>query len=302
MPGSVIVSWRFDSATGLVTMTPSLSRRHILLGISAVGAATIVPAAFAGRTVAYNNSTVVSASDKTTDLVVEWADATLNGRSVLDRSGGELTMDATDVLPGDHGRVLFRVGVADGSSPASISFGLRAKYPENGRNDPERRAGDTSGDVGELQDHLETTVWYGEGAFGVRDLGATNGAHDIGERVLSSGTLTQVVTDLDASGTGGHDGRALAGGRCLAPRRSVSLGLKWSVPKGTGNAIQSDGVVLAFVFDASPCDGISRTPKTSVNGALTGDHGTNSRNKYNLIEVSRPRVCQPTDRGVRNRD
>lgn len=220
--------------------------RRRLLSSAVVGAAasTTSLAIVSSDAVAYQSSTTV---DSNPAVRVDWRE-TYNG-SVVD-DGDETAdgpvLDIGNAQPGDSGTLAFRVSPEDDEAvSASMSLTLDDNA-ENGRNEPERVAGDTTGDRGELADALEVSAWYDTGSFGVSGLGGCDGDLDAAETTLVDGSLV----DADAALA---EGVAL-GGDCLDPSNAVCVGISWSLPSSTGNRIQGDSVETSLSFTVESCD------------------------------------------------
>jgi hypothetical protein len=237
---------------------PPYTRRGVLasLGIGGVGAASLPLLADAGPYTSYT----YAQSPGDDRVQVAWYE-TYNG-SVLEhqRGTGGATANETldpdrapnyvpevsgpvvsleDVMPGDSGSLAIGIQLAErpeGSNPISLDLtGTIAANEENGRTEPERKAGDSSDAVGELADRIEATVWIDDGPFrcdGIRLLDTT----------LAEGTLTDVIGAL-------ADGTRLCTG-CFGVRPHHCLGIEWSLPAGTGNVVQTDGVEFELAIEA----------------------------------------------------
>lgn len=220
--------------------------RRRLLSTAAVGAsasATIL-AVGSSDAVAYESSTTV---DDDPALRVDWRE-TYNG-SVVD-AGDESTegpaLSIGNATPGDSGTLAFRVTPENGSEGVNASFALSlTANDENGRNEPERAAGDTTADRGELGDALEVAAWYDTGAFGVSGLGGCDGDRDTAETLLVDGSLVDADAALSEGVPLGDD--------CLAPDSSVCVGISWSLPRSVGNRIQGDSIETSLSFTVESC-------------------------------------------------
>ncbi len=222
-----------------------LSRRR-LLGSAALAGATSVAglAALTSDAVAYQSSTTVGSDPS---VRVDWRE-TYNG-AVVDRgddSNGPV-LDVGNAQPGDSGTVAFRV-TPDTDQNARVWFSLAlTANSENGRNEPERSAGDATGDRGELADALDVAVWYDTGSLGVLGLGGCDGDRDAAETTLVNGSLVEADEAL-------ADGVPL-GGDCIASDGGVCVGVSWSLPAETGNRIQGDSVATSLSFTVGSCGG-----------------------------------------------
>jgi len=220
-----------------------LSRRRLLESAALGGAASVTGlTALASDTVAYQSSTV----EGDPSIRVDWRE-TYNG-SVVDGDGTATgpALDIGNAHPGDSGTLAFRVSPEDDKAVrASMSLTLTANS-ENGRNEPELVAGDTTADRGELADALEVSAWYDTGSFGVSGLGGCDGDLDAAETTLVDGSLV----DADAALAEGVP----LGGDCLDPSNAVCVGIAWSLPRSVGNRIQGDSVGTSLSFTVEPCD------------------------------------------------
>jgi hypothetical protein len=222
-----------------------LSRRRLLGAAAAGGAASATGVALlSSDAVAYQSSTTVGSEPA---IRVDWRE-TYNG-SVVDAGDETAEAPALDIgtaQPGDSGTLAFRVAPGPDSEPvhASVSLSLTAN-DENGVNEPERAAGDTTTDRGELADALEVAAWYDTGSFGVPGLGGCDGNRDAAETTLVDGSLV----DADAALSEGVP----LGGDCLDPDSAVCVGMAWSLPESVGNRIQSDGVETSLSFTVESC-------------------------------------------------
>lgn len=223
-----------------------LTRRR-LLSTAVVGASVSVTGLTMASSdaVAYQSSTTV---DSDPAIRVDWRE-TYNGSGVDagDGTTDEPALNIGNAHPGDSGTLAFRVTPEDDDRgvSASMSLALTANN-ENGRNEPERSAGDTTDERGELADALNVAVWYDTGSLGVSGLGGCDGDLDVAETVLVDGSLV----DADAALAEGVP----LGGDCLDPTSAVCVGISWSLPRSVGNRIQGDSVETSLSFTVEPCD------------------------------------------------
>lgn len=247
-----------------------LSRRQLLAAGAGVGGLGLAGGALAGVAsgrVQHDRSFQVEGPGL--DLIVNWAEW-YNGARVedqgesVDADGPILTL--RNVLPGDSGRLHFGLEL-DGETSSVDNTRLEMQllspadtYAENGVNEPERAAGDVTTDRGELQDHLQVSVWYDVGivAEGVGIAGQCDGRRDVGEPVISEGSLLEVSgalgdwVPLDARpGTPGTD--------CLTGDDELCIGVEWSLPDDVpgvdDNVVQGDSAEVRLGFRAADCQG-----------------------------------------------
>ncbi|WP_336036690.1 hypothetical protein [Halobacterium yunchengense] len=222
-----------------------LSRRQLLGAVAGAGSAALVGVtALSSNAVAYEQTATVG-SDPT--VRVDWRE-TYNGavREDGDEDADGPVLHVGNAQPGDSGSLAFRVRPETGGG-ARVLFSLAVtENAENGRNEPERAAGDETPDRGELGDALDVAVWYDTGSFGVPGLGACDGDRDTAESTLVDGSLL----DADAALA---DGVRL-GGDCLASDDGVCVGVEWALPATAGNRIQGDSVATDLAFTVEPCD------------------------------------------------
>jgi len=219
--------------------------RRRLLSAAGVGVAFgTALTAFSGDTVAYQSSTTMGDD---VEIRVEWRE-TYNGSVVEsgDESAEGPVLHVGNAQPGDSGTLAFRVA-PETAGGARVTFSLSVtENAENGRNEPERKADDDTPSRGELGDAVDVSVWYDTGAFGVSELGGCDGDQSTAETTLVDGSL------LDADDALANGVRL--GGDCLSGDEGVCLGLEWSLPASSGNAIQGDSVETDLSFTVEPCD------------------------------------------------
>jgi len=205
------------------------------------------------------------------DLLVDWKEW-YNGEtretqetptSRSDTSNALITLP--DVKPGDSGKAAIGLSVAAAQgNPPPMELEMRIRElptsrQENGRNEPERKAGDTTDDVGELQEYLDVFVWYDTG-IQIEDApiyGACDAAFNSGDTELADGSLADVsVTSadgpwrtLDANPSNPADPS-----RCLRPNEALCLSFEWAVSGDENvNVVQSDSVSFNIEFRARQC-------------------------------------------------
>jgi hypothetical protein len=143
-----------------------------------------------------------------------------------------------NVLPGDSGVVVLGIEAEDGGTPANVRVRpILTANDENGRTEPEQRAGDGTAASGELADAVRLAVW--------RDDAPTRACD--GERGVSDTTIVEdsLRTVSDRFGANGID----LG--CLDPGDARCLGFAWRFDGG--NDVQGDSVTFDVVVDAVDC-------------------------------------------------
>jgi len=251
----------------------SVSRRRILAAVGGVGAlylgADRAGAVF-GDPVELNQRTVNGTyarehefTDAPPRIALSWREV-VNGQvredttdSVAETGGVGLIVDEA-VMPGDSGAVTMRAELLERDTEtqnAELYLVYRlTETAENGINDPEREAGDTSPDDGELDDYAEISVWIDDGLLGGN--GELEALPIIGDDPVASGTLAEVATSEltgnPAENTGGY--QLSAGGEtCLPPGSEVYVSFEWRIPESVGNIIQGDSATFQLAFDPRPC-------------------------------------------------
>lgn len=158
-------------------------------------------------------------------------------------------IELDDVLPGDVGTVSFRLRNPEDSAStveSKLSLDL-SETAENERIDPENEAGDTTADEGELQDFLDTKLWYDEGLANFDVLGGDNATQDGMESLITGdaeGTLADVADAVDNVSLGE-----------LGPGEDVTVSFRWEFdgdvdPRDVG-ITQTDRVKFAFLLDTT---------------------------------------------------
>lgn len=236
----------------------NISRRNVLAGVSATGLAAVTGLAVGPESaVAFTGSTQVESND--TALQVEWRE-TYNGRVLEDTRSADWTDDGPAIwlenaLPGDSGTFSFRIGIGEpegASVEPRFSFDLTGT-PENGINEPERKAGDTSPNDGELQDVVQAKFWRDEGLFDgffsdLASFGGDNAEHNLGEPLIpgeTEGTLADVATAFE------DEGPVSLG--CIEGDETVTVTFGWefaATESTDPNETQGDGV--SFDLDVFP--------------------------------------------------
>jgi len=231
-----------------------INRRRLLGVLGGTGVAAYLGLGYAtGDSAGYTYASSHSCDGYTLDA--EWRETyTRNGETTLLENttssdgaapGGSSIIQLSNVLPGDRGTVSFRVtadrtdtGASDTVSP-TLGFDI-VETAENGLNDPEAEAGDTTEDVGELQDYIEVTIWENTGILGVDALGADDLTQQIGEPTIAEGTFAEVATALNDEPLGSIDTSADSD-------ESVSATLRWELADDENiNVIQTDSVTFTL--------------------------------------------------------
>ncbi|MDY6774989.1 MAG: hypothetical protein SV253_02750 [Halobacteria archaeon] len=246
-------------------MKPDITRRRVLAGIASVSVGAVGYHYLTGRAVGLDNT-------EENDLVrVDWGE-TYNGEGIeptededsfpnnttnvyVDGTGFVLenpVVNLTDVASGDSGVLLVQVtSVADSeNSPIDLrlSFNL-TEDAENGINEPENRSRmpnpDSTPDKGELGEHVDVLLWEDTGAFDISWLGEGDADPEIGETVITQGTVSL------RQASDGVNSYRLNDGDCFATDESAYVGMTWSVDEEVGNIIQTDSVSFDLRFDAT---------------------------------------------------
>lgn len=139
--------------------------------VAAVGAYGTI-AFFSDKEVSKDNTFIAGSIDlKVADTMAQITQDTttnLNGWTAKDLTTSDKFFDFTDLKPGDSGKDTIELTVQ--SNPAYVcgNIAITAKN-ENGINDPENDAHDTSENEGELQNYLDMFVWVDTNCDGIKD-------------------------------------------------------------------------------------------------------------------------------------
>lgn len=240
---------------------PKVTRRKLLGGAGALGFLTVttgIGRAVLHEPVEFNQSTTLQVNGEL-NLRLDWRE-TYNGEVVegdgtfgdrgdyRDGVSGAL-IDLGNVMPGDRGTVTVSPRpMLDGEpAPGRVYMWFEVgsnPYRENGVVEPEVRAGDTTPGEGELQDHVDASVWYDNGFM---EAGGCDGTFSVGESELASGSFAEVISEL----SGPEEATVVRD--CLGADESVCIGLEWSLPEGVGNVVQSDSVEFGLGFAVESC-------------------------------------------------
>lgn len=260
-----------------------ITRRALLAaGAGSLGAVGVAGSVVArAQQVSFDRSQQVSVENTGRDvsLRIDWKE--WFGGEVLDQQ--ENATDTRGVLrfpnllpgPDVNGTVAIGLSVEaeqGNSPPVRVQFRVREppnSREENGRNEPEKKAGDTTDDTGELQEHIHIQAWYDTGVsvagaplYGVCDA-EQNTIGPVGDTPYLSGTLAEVSVVGTADDVGMDTWRTLDanasnpadGGVCLGPNESLCLTLVWAFT-GAGadvNRVQGDSVHPILEFRAEQC-------------------------------------------------
>jgi hypothetical protein len=174
-------------------------------------------------------------------------------------------------MPGDRGRLTVGLSSeADQGTPPSMEVLFRIREEpgtrrENGRNEPEQKAGDTTGDVGELQEYIELDVWYDTGikVAGNPIYGFCDAENNAGDSTFLSGSLAELSVVGERADLGNDTWRTLNAnpsnpvdsGACLGPDEGLCLTIEWSFTADGGNVnrVQGDSVSPIIEFGAIQC-------------------------------------------------
>jgi hypothetical protein len=251
-----------------MTHKRQLKRRDVLAGMGAIGLLSVGAGLGWGRPPAYTQYTYAQSTGESSDSIlrVAWYE-TYNG-VVQETQGSTTTTDANatldpaqspayieeasgpiitlpDVVPGDEGTLFVGLEAVDVASNVYFLPTLTGTA-DNGINEPERRAGDTTDGAsgGELQEYVEVRVYEDTGVLG-SGIGACDGRF-VGDPELTNGWTA--MADLD----GVFPERDLLR-ECLQPGSTFCLGLEWRIPEDVGNVIQTDSVAFTLAFTAEEC-------------------------------------------------
>lgn len=232
-----------------------ISRRRLLsLGSGAIGFLALAGGAsrvLAGS-VTYTDVNVVEGGS--VNLQVEWTEQ-YNGQTLSDEEVPQIQL--FDVKPGDSGRLAVKLTtIADEDDEQTVPVSVQSRIrelpnsrAENGRNEPELVAGDTTDSTGELQDELLFDIWDDNGVMNEALIGHCDGS---GDALISGGSFADVASDYADGGwttvtspTGNPD--------CLEPDESICLLYEWSIPEDVGNIIQTDSVSFAIEYRVVQC-------------------------------------------------
>lgn len=221
----------------------NLTRRKMLSAVGVTGAAIGGAGLITEPSVTYAETTQIEVGSAT--LEVDWRE-TYNGEveedttdpNVVDSDGkNDRVIYLPNVLPGDVGTLSFRLrNVSSAQVDPELSLNL-VGTAENGITEPERKAGDESPDTGELQTHIDASLWEDTGILGIDGFGADNATQDLGEPNIADGTLKDVAKSVD--------GYSL--GPLSANGGQVSVAFRWEFADTADiNIAQGDSVGFRF--------------------------------------------------------
>jgi hypothetical protein len=260
-----------------------LSRRKALAAIGSVGLVGFVGVAGIppSRTVEYNRLTYAQSEEPGLDLRVDWAEY-YNGHrlqqqdELADNADDEPTVTLRNVLPGDHGRLAFGLAAEPDSEVAAEAVVVEMRLrlfvdDENGRMEPEARAGDSPDDPddqfdGELGEYIDVVTWYDTGLeVGETPIyGGCDGTYNsFGEGRVDalSGSFRDAASGswVTIAGPDAPEG-------CLnvQQEQALCLGFQWEAPGGAAdgdsdhsdlndNVIQSDRLEFGIDFRVEGC-------------------------------------------------
>jgi hypothetical protein len=261
-----------------------VTRRELLAGLGVGGLGLAIGGLAVGGTLAapptYTRYTYAQADGVDATILLAWY-ATYNGTVLTDPEDAETALDPAtgpyvrtapdgpvidlqNAMPGDEGTLAIGILVEEGRA---VEFDLLLAtdptgFTENGRYEPERSAGDSSDDRGELQEYLSVVVGRDNGSLG---LGRCDGRIDAAVEPFVSRrdyrTLASLVADgtvATNTGNGVLDGQVykLPADDCLAPGERACIALAWRLPHtDDDNKYQSDGVNFGLHFVTRGCSG-----------------------------------------------
>ncbi|MFC6874027.1 hypothetical protein [Halobellus marinus] len=260
----------------------TLTRRELLTGIGA-GALGVGGFSLRRHTPRFSQYTYAAPEDDTDDrrLRIAWYEK-YNGGFVANHAGTNDTLETTldpdsgpayvdeatfvtdvsgpvlsvgNVLPGDTGTLVVGLEVVDGSDAEALDVWFRASLTEdseNGVNGPERAAGDTTEDDGELDDDAVVEMWL-DGS----PLGSCNGTKEFDETLESPLVAPAPFAEAFAPTADAGDAEGLLALDCIPPGSLRCVALRWELPAETGNQAQGDSLGFEFAFAGGACDGDS---------------------------------------------
>lgn len=255
-----------------------LSRRRILGGIGAIGAASVgaglgTSAYFSDTESFENNILTAGQLDLLVDYYSWWDQGSAGSGQVTGTADGpSVSAELTDVKPGDSGLLAFCPQSVDNPAYLWLCGDLVADA-ENTVTEPEGEV-DTTPDEGELADAIELTIEYCQLDDDIEDSDDDDPSNDGFEPsdVASStevwtGTLADFLAaigggvPLDGDGEQPSDGGFFAPGEqsCYAGTAdddsdaNPCLCIDWELPTEVGNEVQTDSVEFDLTFHAQQC-------------------------------------------------
>ncbi|MBS3760361.1 hypothetical protein [Halodesulfurarchaeum sp.] len=259
-----------------------LTRRSLLAGIGG-GTLVIGGLRFQQTSPAFTQYTYAAFTEDTDDAIlrVAWYESR-NGTFRENQAGSTDSYDATmdpeteplyleeatyrtdvagpvlrlgNILPGDSGTLVVGLEAVSEETPSPVSIwlsGVVTAEAENGRNEPERKAGDTTDAVGELATEATVEVWTDTSPLGSCD----------GLRTLDETLRAPVVPRAPFGDAFAEDSIVANEGvpvfdDCLDPGTLRCVALAWELPKTASDRIQGDSFTFDFAFAAGPCEGDS---------------------------------------------
>ncbi len=259
-----------------------LTRRKLLAGLGA-GAIGVGGLSLRRTAPRFTRYTYATPEDDTDDrrLRIAWYER-YNARFVADHAGTNDSLDTTlgpdtgaayvdeatfvtdatgpviavgNALPGDTGTLVVGLEVVDEAGADPLDVWFRASLTddaEGGINGPERAAGDTTTDDGELDEVAVVEVWL-DGS----PLGSCNGTKEFDETLESPLVAPAPFAGAFAPTADAGDAEGLRTLDCLPPGSLRCVALRWEIPAETGNQAQGDSLGFEFAFAGGACDGDS---------------------------------------------
>jgi predicted ribosomally synthesized peptide with SipW-like signal peptide len=244
-----------------------LSRRKILAGLGAVGAAGagagLGTSAFFSDEESFDGNVITAGElDLAVGYYSYWDQGIAGSGSVSGSLDGEsVSAELSDVKPGDSGLVTF-CPVVENNDAYLWLCGAVTSNAENGQTEPEADVDETGGDPGEgngeLADNIAVTATYCE----VGDLGedgefTPEDVTRIGDAVAFEGTLSEMLQSgipLDgAAESVGEPGDQACFEGSEGEVVNPCVCIEWEVPTDVGNEIQTDSVEFDLSMYAQQC-------------------------------------------------
>jgi len=224
----------------------------VIIGAVAAVAGGTTMSVFSDTEESPNNTFATGALDLKIDYTESYNGEVQEEQNLTDDPGQIFNL--SDVKPGDTGEATISFHVFD--NPAFVDMYLNQTANEEiSCTEPEAEAeGGECGTEGELGENLEILVWYDDG----------DNEYQTDEEVVFNGT----AEELDSAGL--SDGIELDADPSTEEREPFEnsttryVGVRWDVPKDTGNEVQTDEKRFDFRFTAE---------QARHNGADDGDDG-----------------------------